>query len=172
MSEQPRDLPIPESPPPHDAIPDPDSRRLRTTLIVLAAVVLVVIVVALIAVFARSAPAQYDADTPEGVVQRYSQAVIDGDFDAARAYLVPEVADECEHISPDGSDRRVTLLETTERDDTARVEVLVATVYGSGPFGTSEYENEGVFDLEKAGGDWLISATPWELAVCLQTEPR
>jgi hypothetical protein len=172
MSEQPRDLPVPESPAPHDAAPDPGTRRLRTTLIVLAAVVLVVIVVALVAVFARSAPAQYDEGTPEGVVQRYSQAVIDCDYDAARAYLVPEVADECERVSPDSNDRRVTLLETTERDDSARVEVLVATVYGSGPFGTSEYENEGVFDLERVGGDWLISTTPWELALCMQTEPR
>jgi hypothetical protein len=85
---------------------------------------------------------------------------------------VPEVADDCERVSPDSNDRRVTLLETTERDDTARVDVLVATVYGSGPFGTSEYENEGVFDLERVGGDWLISTTPWELALCMQTEPR
>ena len=131
-----------------------------------------VVVVALIAVFSRNAPAQYDEGTPEGVVQRYSQAVIDGDYDAARSYLVPAVADSCERVSSDGEDRRVTLLETSERDGTARVEVLVATVYGSGPFGVSEYENEGVFDLEKVGGDWLVATTPWELVLCMQTEPR
>lgn len=172
MSELPPDLPIPPSQTP----PEPDdgrpARRLRTTMVALIVVVLVVVVVALVAVFAGSSPAQYDEGTPEGVVQRYSQAVIDGDHEAALSYLVPEIADTCESISQDGEDHRVTLLETTERDDTARVEVLVATVYGSGPFGTSEYENEGVFDLEKIGGDWLISTTPWELAVCVQTEPR
>ncbi len=141
-------------------------------MIVLIAVVAVVVIVALIAVFARSAPAQYDEGTPEGVVQRYSQAVVDGDVDTAIDYLVPEIADDCEQTSAGTEDRRVTLLETTVRDDSARVEVLIATVYGSGPLGTSEYENEGVFELERTGGDWLISATPWEFVVCAQTEPR
>ena len=58
-----------------------DDRRSRSTLIALiAGVVLVVVLIALIAVFARGGPTQFDADTPEGVVQRYSQAVVDGDI--------------------------------------------------------------------------------------------
>ena len=52
--------------------------------------------IALIAVFARGGAAPRDAaDTPEGVVQRYSQAVIDGDAQTALTYVVPEVADAC-----------------------------------------------------------------------------
>jgi len=152
-----------------DDAPDPQARRSRILMISLAVAVAVVVVVALIAVFVRREPAQYDESTPEGVVQRYSQAVVDGDIDAALTYLVPEVADDCDRIPIDTQDRRVTLLDTTERSDTARVEVLIATVYGSGPLGTSEYESEGAFDLVKDGGGWLIRTAPWELVVCAQT---
>ena len=47
-------------------------------------------------------------------------------------------------------DLRITLLETTERDDTARVSVLIVTVYGSGPLGADEYESEEAFELVKS----------------------
>ncbi|WP_139230953.1 hypothetical protein [Microbacterium sp. cf046] len=143
------------------------ARRSRTILIALIAGVALVVVIALIAVFARGGPAQYAADTPEGVVQRYSQAVVDGDVSTALTYLVPEIADTCDRIPVGTDDMRITLLETTERDDTARVQVLVVTVYGSDPLGSSEYESEEVFELVRAGGDWLIETVPWSLAVCV-----
>lgn len=152
----------------HDA-PDPQSRRSRFLLISLVGGVALVVVIALIAVFVRSAPAQYDERTPEGVVQRYAQAVVDGDIDTALTYLVPEIADSCEEVPAGTEDVRVTLLETTEREDSARVEVLVATVYGSGPLGTSEYEYESAFRLVKVGDDWRIRSAPWEFVVCAET---
>lgn len=148
---------------------DPQARRSRILIISLVAGVVLVVVIALIAVFVRNAPAQYDESTPEGVVQRYSQAVVDGDVTTAKRYLVPDIAASCEEISSGTEDRRVTLLETTEHDDNARVEVLVATVYGSGPLGTSEYENESAFLLLKVGDDWRIRTVPWELVVCAET---
>lgn len=149
-----------------DAPSDAPARRSRILLISLAAAVAVVVVVALIAVFAQREPAQYAEDTPEGVVQRYSQAVADGDVDSALGYLAGEVADDCSRVPIDPQDRRITLLESTERADSATVEVLIVTVYGSGPLGADEYESEGVFDLVKDGEGWLIRSAPWELIVC------
>ena len=144
------------------------AKRSRIILIALIAGVALVVVIALIAVFARGGVAQYAADTPEGVVQRYTQAVVDDDVTAALDYLVPEVADSCDPVTSGTDDLRVSLLETTERDDTARVRVLVVTVYGSGPLGSSEYESEEVFELVKTGGDWLIETVPWSLAICVE----
>ena len=144
------------------------ARRSRITLIALAAAVVLVVVVALIAVFARGGAAPLDPDTPEGVVQRYSQAVVDGDIETALTYLVPEVADSCERLSGNGDDLRITLAETTERESSARVEVLVVTVYGSGPLGADEYESEEAFDLVRVDGDWLIETAPWQLAICAE----
>lgn len=134
----------------------------------LLAAVGLVVVIALVVVFTRGGPAEFAEDTPEGVVQRYSQAVVDGDTQKALGYLVPELADDCERIPLGSEDRRVTLLETDERPDGTRVHVMIATVYGSGPLGSSEYETEGVFDLVSADGGWLIETAPWELAVCAE----
>lgn len=142
------------------------ARRSRITLIALVAGVVIVVVIALIAVFTRGGAAPLDEGTPEGVVQRYSQAVVEGDTAAAIAYLVPEVADSCERVPAGTDDLRLTLLETTEREGTARVRVLVVTVYGAGPLGSDEYESEEVFDLAKVGGEWLIETAPWQLTVC------
>ncbi len=142
------------------------SGRSRAVMIALISGIALVVVIALIAVFARSAPTQYDADTPEGVVQRYSQAVVDGDYDAAVGYLVPERADSCVNRRIEVVDVRVTLLDTTVRGDLATVEVGIAASYGGGPFGSSTYEYEDQFLLQEVEGEWLVVEAPWELAVC------
>ncbi|WP_438853586.1 nuclear transport factor 2 family protein [Agromyces sp. M3QZ16-3] len=137
------------------------------TLVVVLAVLGLLVVVALIAVFSRGEPAQLEESTPEGVVQRYSAAVIDGDEAAAMEYLTPEVADGCVRLPfGDRAGTRVTLVDTTERDDSADVDVLIVTTFDSGPFGSSEYEEPGVFDLVRVDGDWRIEVAPWPLAIC------
>lgn len=137
------------------------------TLIVILAVIGALVIVALIVVFTRGDAVPLDESTPEGVVQRYSAAVIEGDEDAAIAYLVPELGDPCERVGlASGDGVRVTHVSTTERDDTADVRVLIVTSYEGGLFGSSEYEEEVVFDLVKEDGRWLIESTPWQLAVC------
>ncbi len=141
-------------------------RRSRFTLVALVGGVVLVVLIALIAVFARGGAAPLDPATPEGVVQRYSQAVVDGDAQTALTYVVPEVADACVSRWVSEEDTRITVLETTERADTAHVRVLIVTVYGTGPLGADEYEAESSFDLVKVGGDWLVEVAPWRLAVC------
>jgi hypothetical protein len=145
------------------------TRRTRITVIALISGVVLVVVIALIAVFTRGETAELDAGTPEGVVQRYSQAVVDGDVRTALTYLVPEVAEDCDRTPLGSEDIRLTLLETTERDETARVRVLIVTVYGTGPLGADEYETEDAFDLVKVDDEWLIETSPWQLAVCAES---
>lgn len=143
------------------------------TLIVILAVIAALAVVALIVVFTRGEPAALDESTPEGVVQRYSAAVLEGDEATASEYLVPELADPCvPTVTGPSDDMRVTLASTTERDDTADVRVLITVTYEGGLFGSSDYEEEGEFDLVRADGDWLIESTPWQLAICSETLPR
>lgn len=144
-----------------------DARRSRTVLIALLAGVVLVVVVALIVVFARGGPSRYAEDTPEGVVQRYTQAVIDGDIQTALTHLVPAVADECERTPPSADDSRVTWARTTERGGAVRVDVIVTTVYGSGPLGPSEYRSDEYFDLVEVDGVWRIDTAPWQFVVCL-----
>jgi hypothetical protein len=152
----------------HDVTMSDDAPRSRVPLIVLLAAIALVVVIALIAVLARSAPPEYDRDTPEGIVQLYSQAVVDGDVQEALTYLVPDVADACERLSPNADDTRVTLVSSDEADDTARVEVIVTEVYGSGLLGRDEYDSDERFELRRIEGDWLIETAPWQLAVCVE----
>lgn len=143
-----------------------DVRRSRILSIVLLAVIGLVVAAALIAVLVRPGPTPFDADTPEGVVQRYAQAVSEGDAEEALSYLLPEIADDCERASLGTDDLRLTLVGTTERGDTARVRVIVTTIYGSGPLGPSEFQSEETFTLARDGGEWFVDTSPWQFVVC------
>lgn len=147
---------------------DAPAAKTDRTLIVILSVIAALVVVALVVVFTRGTPEPIAESAPEGVVQRYSSAVIEGDEAAAMAYLVSGLADDCERVdASQAQDMRVTLLETTQRDDTADVRVLIVTSFEGGLLGPSEYEEEGVFDLvAAAGGGWLIESAPWPLTIC------
>ncbi|HZK58575.1 MAG TPA: hypothetical protein VFC59_01710 [Cryobacterium sp.] len=138
------------------------------TLIVILAIIGVLVVVALVAVFSRGEPRMLDAATPAGVVQRYAAAVIAGDETAAMAYLTPDLRAQCDRFENASTDNmRITLDSTTERADSADVNVTVVTFFeGGGPFGPTENEVAENFNLVKINGDWFISTTPWDLTIC------
>lgn len=150
-----------------DAEPVRAEPRRDRTLFVILAVIAALVIVALIVVFSRGEPAPLDPSTPEGVVQAYSAAVIDGDEAEAKGHLVPEIGDDCVRIETAPVDgMRVTLVSTTERNDTADVEVLISWSYEEGPLGGSGVEERGGFDLVRDGDGWLIESAPWPLTIC------
>jgi hypothetical protein len=125
------------------------------------------VIIALVVVFSRGEPEQLDESTPEGVVQRYAAAVIDGDEETAKGYLVSDLADDCVPIETAPADRmRITLVDTTEREDSADVEVLITWSYDESPLGGSGVEERGTFDLVKADDGWRIENAPWPLTIC------
>ncbi len=137
------------------------------TLIAILVVIVIVVIVALVTVLSRPTPELLDANTPEGVVQRYSTAVLAGDEAAAAEFLSSAARDRCAVLeSPYTDQLRVSLNETTVRADSADVDVSIVTTYQDGPFGSSESETRAVFNLVKVDGDWLIDTAPWELTVC------
>ena len=158
-------------PPPESGPPLASPTRRDPALLVVLGLIVLLVAVALIVVFTRSQPALLDAGTPGGVVQRYSAAVLDGDETSAARYLSAAALADCDSgttpaDSPDTDDIRITLLDTTERGSIADVRVLIVTSYGSGPFGSSEYESEDAFELVRVGDDWLIDEAPWRLTAC------
>lgn len=169
--------PAPDSstPPTAPAAPDSPADRARPdrTLLVILGVIAALVVVALVVVLSRGEPEPLDESTPAGVVQRYSAAVIDGDEEAAKEYLVSELADDCLRIEPGPVDSmRVTLVDTEEREDSADVRVLIAVSYGGGMLGSDEYQEDAVFDLVREGDAWRIETAPWQLTVCQPTEVK
>ncbi|PRY69388.1 hypothetical protein B0I08_10260 [Glaciihabitans tibetensis] len=137
------------------------------TLIAILAVLAVLVVVSLVVVFSRGTPTMHDASTPEGVVQRYSAAIIAADEETAERYVTEAAVERCEEIGRgDTSHLRVVLVSSTERNDSADVRVSIVTSYTGGPFGSNEYEYEDRFALVRSGDTWLIDSAPWQLALC------
>jgi hypothetical protein len=138
----------------------------RRNLIILLSVITVLVIVSLVVVFTRGEAELLDESTPEGVVQRYSIAVLDGDNDTAVEHLSFRTQEQCGTVQNTLSDDlRVTLISTDLRDDSADVRVQISRHEG-GAFG-SEYSYEEDFRLVRDGGDWLIETVPWELTICL-----
>lgn len=147
-----------------------EAKKPDRTLVVVLSIIAALVIVSLVVVFSRGEPELLDASTPEGVVQRYTAAVIDGDESAAAEYLTEDTLEDCEKLErPTTENIRVTLVSTTERAESADVKVSIVTSYEGGPFGSSEYEEQGVFDLVKVDDEWLIDTTPWPLTICTNT---
>lgn len=143
------------------------ARKPDRTLTVILAVIALLVVVALAVVFSRGTAPLLDESTPQGVVQRYTAAVIEGDEATAATYLTEAARSQCINFeSPFTNKLRVTLVSTTERPASADVKVLITVSNGGGPFGSSEYETEDVFDLVKTNGRWLVDSAPYQLRVC------
>lgn len=137
----------------------------RVLLGIVAAVV-VLVAVALAVVFLRGEPQALDASSPAGVVQRYSRAVVDGDPATAETYLSPAARARCTGFYGTAQASRVVLIGSTERADTATVRVSIVHTAPEGPFGPSEYAEEGVIVLVKSGDSWLIDDLPYSLQTC------
>lgn len=146
---------------------NPPARRLDRTLLVILIAIAALVIIAVAVVFTRGAPATLDPGTPEGVVQSYSAAVIDGDNEEALKHLAPEVREQCYGI--DGvytENLRVALVDSTDRGESATVTVSLVTSYEGGLFGSSSSESTETFSLVRSDDAWVISAVPWPLAIC------
>ncbi|MGV8884259.1 MAG: hypothetical protein ACOH1T_01545 [Microbacteriaceae bacterium] len=140
-------------------------------LMVILAIIAVIIATAVVLVVVRgSQPREFDASTPEGVVQLYSQAVINGDKGAAMAYLDSEAwsAEACEGYSSFSrtDNLRVTIQDAQVTGSTAIITVTITEASFDGPFSNSEYSNEAEFELSEWDGSWRIRSAPYQLSNC------
>lgn len=145
-------------------VPVEPNRQSRQALIGLGVVVVIAIVVAAI-LAVRQDVAQLDANSPEGVVQTYVQAVFDDDDLAAMMLLTSDLERECrqrDFPSFQTSAVRVDLTDTSITDNEARVEVTIHET--SDPL--SEWQHNEVFYLTNSADGWRISEPPWPLYGC------
>jgi len=142
------------------------TRPSRVLAIVVGSVVLVIVLVGVLA--ANRSVTDHDLSTPEGVVQAYVAAVVDGDHQAAADLLAED--SECDVDDLDGTYvpelDRVVLLDTEVDGDSARV--YVETVAAEGPFGAFDYSERHSFLLERSGTSWRIAGKPWPLYECFK----
>lgn len=138
----------------------------RRPLLIAVGVVAAIVIIALAVVFSRGEPEALDPSTPEGTVQQYVQAIMADDTAAARQLLTAAHQDDCiktESYNQDGT--RVTLDASTERGDSATVDVIITHTDG-GALSSGDYSYDARFHLDREGGAWAISGTPWDFTVC------
>ena len=138
-------------------------------LVVVVGVIAALAVAAGVLAAVRDVP-QYDRATPEGTVQAYVEAVIDGDHRTAAGLLEEdgpcELRDLDEAWVPE--DTRVLLRETRVDGDRADVEVGIAPSSGEVILGAEQFERHS-FRLAGGPGQWRITGQPWPLYSCDET---
>jgi hypothetical protein len=148
----------------------------RRWLVLTAATVVVLIAVSVLVVALRPGAVAFDADTPEGTVQRYVAAVIERDLLAARALFDVELADRCTAPTFDrrvqeafwwrtGSGREdlhVRLVESAPlTGDRVRVTVSVERTNVDPPFGVGASTATHVFVVGREADAWRIVSFDW-----------
>jgi hypothetical protein len=144
----------------------PGGRPLLAGLAVVAAATLLALV-AVVAILRE--PAGLDPASPEGQVQDYVQAVLDGDVHAAHDHLGTAAGARCSVAElrragvPEGL--TVSLDQVRRVGAGAEVVVRLRSVARPDPFGGGGPELE-TFELVREHGRWVITGEPWPLYDC------
>ena len=156
---------------PSDHGGQPPRERPRSTRLIgwSLAAALVVLVAAGVVVGVLRDPVLLDPQTPEGTVQAYVQAVLDGDWNDARAHLADDLEAECTAVDfrrawiPDSL--TATLDDVRVDGDEAEVVVRLRTAAEPTPFG-ERYEATETFDLIREDTTWRLTGQPWPVYDC------
>lgn len=127
--------------------------------------------------------ANYPANTPEGTVQRYLQAVWAKNYQEAYSPLSDDLKAYCkpEHLADTSSwtreqDMRVSLVGSQTIDGKVRVEVRISQVHMGEPFTPSEssYTQRFLLVSQGAAGSeaWKFAEPPWPMSYCPGWEER
>ena len=142
-------------------------------LVGVAVAVVLAVVVSIAAALVGGEGRLYEAETPEGTVQRYLRAVADRDAEAARQYLAPAVLEDCEDDFLRGQlrnvgqqDFRASLLQTRQVGEGTEVRVRITERYGNAPFDSNEFSHDEIFMLEQHDGRWAIEEPAWPIYHC------
>lgn len=139
--------------------------RPNLVLAVVVGVVAVLVVVAAVVAATRTPPTA-DPATPQGTVQLFVTAVLDGDDRAAVALLDPKLGCTVPLPQRGLSGTRVTFAIAGTRDfgDTASVDIDVTEYRSGGPFEANSHRES--YQLFTDDGRWLITGEPWPVYIC------
>jgi len=152
------------------AAPPPPAARSSGNRILLWAGAVIGVLLAAAAAVTYTRDVALDPETPEGVVQSYLSAMIDGRRGKARTYLSDRLRTECvmesSYYLRDGS-YRIEWLGTSIEGQTAYVDVRVTEERmlepdsAHYPLFVLAYQEEG-----EDGGSWLITRQDWQRRRC------
>ena len=143
-----------------------------------AAIAVLVVASVLAAVLAGGGDAEtFPEDSPEGVVQRYLQAIEDDEFQTAYDYLGSALREGCtlqefrERTRRTADrDHRVVLEGTEAFEGQTIVMVRISRVQTDAPFAPSESSYPREYTLERQEGAWRFTEPAWPLNYCPPAE--
>ncbi len=136
--------------------------------------VVLVAVIAVVVTSVREPPTQPEG-SPEATVQRFLQAVAEGDREVVLETYSSDLRRRCEerepgHRPPFPRERRsfdADLSKVRDLDgDLVEVEVRITEFSGEPPFGGGGYDHTEVFRLERVDGTWAITEAFWPYYLC------
>lgn len=147
----------------------PTHRRIDPLLVGILCGAALLIVAGLIAIplLARRAPTLAPDTTPEGVTQRFYQAIYADDYATAHAYLTAATRARIselelqQQLSSQLRQSQVRVVGTTARADDATVQVVITHVTSGDLFGANEWTEDREVLLSREGTDWKIVGGPF-----------
>lgn len=144
--------------------PGPRNSPNRVLAIVVGLIIIIGIVVAVLS--STRSVVTLDPGTPQGTVQAYLKAVLEGNNENAAKFFAQD--SQCKVQDLDrayvNKTARVDLVKTETTADTAQVWVRVDMSSG-GPFDSSMMEDH-TFRLVRTNGIWFLTGIPWPLYDC------
>ena len=129
----------------------------------------VAVLLAVATVLNLTGTSDLDPDSPEGVVQLFVNAALDGDEEEALGFLTPELRDACEAelFQPHFSEQtaRVALIERRLDGDIAHIEVRV-TEGSYDLFDSYDYSHDESFTLTLSAEGWRVTEQTWPWYEC------
>ena len=139
---------------------------MRSHRVLIGILAVIAVVAVLGAVVANSRQLVVDPNSPEGVVQSYLGAVLDGDGAKAVRYLDP--AGKCTEEDID----RYRMTDVTEArlvdvaDQGTSVKVVVDLEMGGNGLMGDVWRDRQTFYVKDSNGAWVITGTPWPMYDC------
>ena len=130
------------------------------------AILIIALIAASIMISSNQEDAQYSTSTPEGVVQTYLKAVIEGKHDQAASLFAS--GSECDAADIDrtyiSDSLRVNLVSTEIEGDSAYVRIEANM--NSGALFDDGYTEPHTYRLKRESGNWRIEGIPWPIWDC------
>ena len=139
--------------------------------LILGALLLIAVGLIAVPLAARRSPSLAPVATPEGTVQRFYQAVYNGDYSAAYAFLSADTQRRLslielqQQLGVDLLRSQARVSTTRVTDSHATVRVILTHFSPDGIFGSNEWQEEREILLQREGAAWKIVSGPFFVPV-------
>ncbi|GAC1546334.1 MAG: hypothetical protein NVS4B8_06940 [Herpetosiphon sp.] len=135
--------------------------------LILGSIGLILVALISIPLLAQRPQVLAPADTPEGTVQRFYQAIYNEDYHTAYGFLTTKAQDKLsldrfqQDMQGELKHSQMVVSHTSVHDETATVDITLHYVRSGGLFSDGSYDSSHSVLLTREGNDWKIARGPF-----------